>query len=252
MKISGVVITLNEEEKIQACIESLMQVCSEVIVLDSFSTDRTVEIAKECGASVHQYAWQGYAATKNKANQLAQGNYILSLDADEVLSSELISSIHQLNEENDTAFTMNRRNRFEGRWMYHTGWYPDKKLRLFPKKSARWEGDFVHEELVVNPGLQIQHLKGDILHYSADDSTGFYNRNKKYALLRVQEKMENGGRMTWTGSLLSAIAEFIKRFFLQMGLMDGIRGLKLSWMHAKLKMARYSYYRAIKKGLNPN
>lgn len=248
MNITGIVITLNEEKRIEACLNSLHEVCDELIVVDSFSTDRTVELAEKCGATVRQLTWEGYAATKNKANELAEFPTILSLDADEVLSKELIESIKGISLHEKTAFTMNRRNRFEGKWMYHTGWYPDKKLRIFPKDGAHWEGNFVHEELVLDTNIPVVHLFGDILHYSADDVESFYRRNEKYALLRVKEIISKGKKITFLKCLMSSVFEFIKRVIIQKGFLDGKRGIQLAWIHARLKMTRYHYYQAIQKG----
>jgi glycosyltransferase involved in cell wall biosynthesis len=250
-KISGVVIAKNEEAAIGNCISSLHKVCDEVIVVDSFSTDQTVQIAKDLGARVFQKKWKGYSATKNEANALASHAYILSLDADEVLSDELILSIKGLNGHSGAAFQTNRLNQFNGKWMRHGGWYPDQKIRLFPNEAARWEGDFVHETLIVKDEIPIVQLKGDILHYSADTLSTFELKNEKYARLKALERFESGDNWNYLVCLIGAGLDWFKRIVLKQGWRDGANGFAIATMNAKLKMKRYHYFQEMKKKVAP-
>src|ERR1043165_2532824 len=148
MKITATIITLNEERNIARSIESLR--CSdEILIVDSGSTDRTVELAEKLGVRVLEAGWLGYAAQKNFAAEHATNDWILSLDADEALSEALEAEIWSLKKAGPTfdAYTMPRLARYLGRWIYHSGWYPDRKVRLYDRRKAKWYGDFVHESV---------------------------------------------------------------------------------------------------------
>ena len=168
MKISATVITLNEQRHIRQCLESLQGIADEMIVVDSGSQDATLKIAAELGAKTFVREWTNYSDQKNFASSLAQHEWILSLDADECLSSSLRQDILQA-KENSTqavAFEFPRKAFYLGRWIEHSGWYPDHKVRLFLKNKARWEGRFVHETLRTDG--PIVRLPGDLLHYSCE------------------------------------------------------------------------------------
>ncbi|MBP6642964.1 MAG: glycosyltransferase family 2 protein, partial [Flavobacteriales bacterium] len=165
--ISAVIITRNEAHNIVHCLVPLKGLVDEVIVVDAQSTDGTRELAKQHGATVVERAWTDYSDQKNFANDQATGPYILSLDADEVLSPELIVSIRKrITAGLNGAYRLNRLTNYCGHWIHHSGWYPDAKVRLFPKQGTRWEGAHVHEELQLAQGTKIIQLEGDLLHYS--------------------------------------------------------------------------------------
>src|SRR3954467_2091186 len=167
MKISATIITFNEERNIARVIESL-RCCDEILVLDSGSNDRTVEIATKLGARVVEASWNGYAAQKNIAAELASHDWILSLDADESLSEALEAEIWQIKKAGPQfqAYTMPRLAQYLGRWILHSGWYPDRKVRLYNRQKARWVGEFVHESVVVQGTTG--HLQSDLLHFTCD------------------------------------------------------------------------------------
>ena len=167
MKISATIITLNEERNIDRCIRSIKDVADEIIVLDAYSTDRTESICQEHGVVFEKREWEGYAASKNYLNSLANCDYILSIDADEALDDELRNAILDLKKLNDPeVYTVSRLTNYCGKWIKHSGWYPDVKLRLFPKSGCSWEGEFVHEELVYPVNLTVQQLTGHLEHFS--------------------------------------------------------------------------------------
>ena len=149
--ISAVIITFNEERNVGRAIESVMEVADEIIVLDSFSTDRTEQICAQYGVKFIQKEWQGYACSKNYANNLATYKWILSLDADEELDAEMTADILKYKQEGfHGAYVLNRLTNYCGTWIRHSSWYPDKKVRIFDKSIAKWVGAFVHEELVLS------------------------------------------------------------------------------------------------------
>src|ERR1017187_5489722 len=145
MKITATIITLNEERNIARAIESL-RCCDEIVILDSGSTDRTVELAEKLGARVVEAGWRGYAGQKNAAAMQASNDWILSLDADEALSEGLEAEIWSLKKSGPRfdGYTMPRLANYLGKWILHSGWYPDRKVRLYDRRKAKWVGDFVH------------------------------------------------------------------------------------------------------------
>ena len=167
MKISATIITLNEERNIARAIESL-RCCDQIVVLDSGSVDRTVELASNLGARVVEDAWRGYANQKNYAAEQAEHDWVLSLDADEALSEALEGEIWNLKKRGPAydAYTMPRMAQYMGRWILHGGWYPDRKIRLYNRTRAKWEGDFVHESVKVDG--RVGHLESNLLHFTCD------------------------------------------------------------------------------------
>ncbi len=246
--ISGVVITLNEEKNIGACIDSMLTVCDEVVVLDSFSTDNTEQICRQKGVRFEQTQWKGYAATKNLANEMASFNYILSIDADERLNKELIKSINSLKKNGlKGVYSFNRLTNYCGSWVRHCGWYPDVKVRLFPKDQVKWKGDFVHEELTLE-GLQETHIPGDLLHYSYYDKKDHRERADKYSALTAQ-KMHHAGKTC--GPLkpyFSAIAKFLSVFFMKAGFLDGKAGWNIAIISAQSNVVKYKTLRELNRG----
>lgn len=231
--ITAVIITHNEERHIERCLQSLLGVVDEVLVLDSQSTDQTVAMAEALGARVIDTEWLGYAATKNKANALAANDWILSIDADEALSEELRQSILAAKNGLQGAYQFNRLNNYYGHWVRHGGFYPDKKLRLFNRKTARWVGDYVHETVALDGGVKITHLHGDLLHYTCANQQEHLAQIERFTDLAAQGLAAQGKK----GSLLKGYAgllfRFAKMYLLKLGLLDGNTG-----MH----VAQYSAY----------
>ena len=158
MQIAALIIARNEAANIERCIASLRGVADEILVLDSDSTDDTVALARAAGATVTEVVWKGYAQTKNEGHLLTRAPYILSVDADESLSEGLRAEILAVKPRlKGEAYAMPRLNWYCGRWIRHCGWYPDPKIRLFPRET-RWEGEFVHETLVLPPA----HSRGPV------------------------------------------------------------------------------------------
>lgn len=245
--ISAVVITLNEAENIGPCLEALSRVAGEVLVLDSHSTDRTPEIARSYGARVHSLDWQGYAATKNEGNRLCSNEWILSIDADEVLSPELIESIRSLQLENNTVYLLDRLTRFAGRWIRHSGWYPDWKPRLFQRSKVWWEGDFVHETLHIPEETQQLRLKGKLFHYSYKSLDDHLARTEKYARLSARKMYTAGRKVGLLKHFFAPPARFFRTFFLKGGILDGYLGYVISRRDAWLVRKKYEFLREMRK-----
>ena len=230
--ITATIITFNEEDRIAEAIASLA-CCDEVIVVDSGSTDRTREIARVRGARDIERAWDGYSKQKNFAAGQARNDWILSIDADERLSIELASELVLWKKEDPSfrSFSMPRRVFYLGRWIRHSGWYPGRKIRLYDRRSCRWEGDFVHESLKVEGRAGM--FKGDLLHFPYRDWNDHIARIARYTDLAARAA-RSGGRRSNVGKLILAPPfTFIKSFFLQAGFLDGWRGLAIAYMGAR-------------------
>ena len=186
MKITATIITLDEERNIARAIESL-RCCDEILILDSGSTDRTVELAANLGARVIEAGWRGYAGQKNWAAEQATHDWILSLDADEALSEALEAEIWNLKKSGPRfdAYTMPRLARYLGRWIYHSGWYPDRKIRLYDRRKAKWVGEFVHES--VRSQGRVGNLESNILHFTCDSLSEHLKTLDRYTTLAAQE-----------------------------------------------------------------
>ncbi len=241
--ISAVIITLNEERNIGRCLDSLDGVADEVIVVDSFSTDKTGEICIERGTQFVQKAWEGYSNAKNYANTLAGHEYILSIDADEVLSEDLRNSITTEKERGlNGVYCFNRRTNYCGRWIKYCGWYPDVKTRLFPAEIARWEGDYVHESLRLDGEPASTHLQGDILHYSFYTIDEHYERVERYSHLKAEELLAGNRRGTKLIGIISAVSRFVRMYFFKLGILDGRAGYRICTISAS---AAYHKYRKL-------
>src|SRR5581483_7497724 len=186
MKITATIITLNEERNVARAIESL-RCCDEIVVADSGSVDRTVELAANLGARVLETPWRGYAGQKNWVSEQASHDWILSLDADEALSEELEGEIWNLkkNGPKHDAYTVPRLARYLGRWILHGGWYPDRKVRLYHRSKAKWVGDFVHESVRVEG--RVGHLESNLLHFTCDSLSEHLKTMDRYTTLAAEE-----------------------------------------------------------------
>jgi glycosyltransferase involved in cell wall biosynthesis len=235
--ITGTIITFNEEGRIAEAIRS-MACCDEVLVVDSGSTDRTRDIAAACGARVLTRAWEGYSAQKNFAAEQARHDWIFSLDADERISIELADDIVRWKQQppGGAALTMPRRAFYMGAWIRHSGWYPDRKIRLYHRRRTRWEGGFVHEQMTVEGG--IENLRGDLLHFPFRNWRDHLDRIDRYTALASEAARQRGGRPKPLKLTLGPPAAFLKSFVAQAGFLDGWRGLAIAYMAARYVFKR--------------
>jgi glycosyltransferase involved in cell wall biosynthesis len=228
MKITATVITFNEEHNIAAALESLPW-ADEIIVVDRESTDRTVELARQFTDRVFIREWQGYSAQKNFAADQAQNEWIFSLDADERVSPELAAGIARLKQAPDPragGFEMARLTFYLGRWIRHSGWYPDRKLRLYDRRRGRWEGDYVHEALEVDG--PIERLSGNILHYTVRSASEHHARLDRYTSLAAAQERANGKHASIVSLVLSPVWALLRSYVLKLGFLDGIQGLAIA------------------------
>jgi glycosyltransferase involved in cell wall biosynthesis len=251
VQLSVVIITFNEESQIGRCLDSVKEVADEIIVVDSFSKDRTREICESRGVRFFEHHFEGYSAQKNYANSLASFGFILSLDADEALSDELIASIRK--EKADFAFDaylMNRMVNYCGTWIRHGAWYPDRKIRIFSKQKAYWEGQHVHETIQLGSGSRIGQLKGDIHHYSYTSLEGHIAQFDKFTSISAAELYSKGRKASFLKLYLSPVMSFIKGFFIRLGFLDGHYGILICFVNAFATYMKYAKLRRLwKEGL---
>jgi glycosyltransferase involved in cell wall biosynthesis len=242
MKVSATIITFNEEANIKSACDSVAW-ADEVIVVDSQSTDRTCEVAAECGARVVVHAWPGFALQKQFAVENAAHEWIFSLDADERVSTELKASIAALREKPETqladGYLIARRSYYQGRWIQGGGWYPDSQLRFFRRSRGAWKQRHIHESVQMQPDARVNHLAGDLLHYSVRDAA-YHHRmiGERYAPLAARQMFEEGKRTSVIGVAAAGPAAFTRSLLLKAGFRDGFAGFTIASFaahHAFLK-----------------
>lgn len=239
MKISAAIITYNEERNIARAIESL-RCCDEIVVIDSGSSDRTVELAGNHGARVIETHWRGYAAQKNFAAEACQHPWILSIDADEALSEALEGEIWQLKKNGPTAdgYTMPRLAQYLGRWIQHSGWYPDRKVRLFDRSKAKWVGEFVHESLHLDG--RVGGLESNLLHYTCSSLSEHLKTMDRYTTLAAEQIVSQKQPVRWRSMAIDPAWTFFKSYIVQRGFLDGPEGLAIAYMAAIYTFLKYA------------
>ena len=241
--LSVVIITFNEEKNIARCLDSIQGIADDIVVVDSFSTDRTEEICKKYNVNFVQCKWEGYSATKNFANQLAKHDWVLSLDADEALSDELKQSILKIKNE-DTLVTaeFKRLTNYCGHWIKHCGWYPDVKIRLFDKRITKWEG-IIHEELKFSEEVSAVHLSGDCLHYSYYTLEQHYKQADKFTSIAAKDLFEQGKKASFLKLAVSPVVKFIRDYIFNLGFLDGSAGITVCRISAYATYLKYKKLR---------
>ncbi len=236
---SAVLITKNEAATIADVLRPLQTLTDDIVVIDSQSTDGTIAICEAHGARVIQSEWLGYSATKNFGHSQAKYDWILSVDADEVLSDELISSLQNIQLKDKTVYALDRITDLYGTWIRHSGWYPDWKIRLFQRDPVYWKGDFVHETLHVPIDFEVVKLKGKFYHYSYKNAEDHLQRIEKYAVLAAEEMHAKGKKATFVKLYLSPVSRFIKTLIFQGGFLDGKAGWTIARRNAYLVRRKY-------------
>ncbi|HLP52655.1 MAG TPA: glycosyltransferase family 2 protein [Chitinophagales bacterium] len=247
-QLSVVIIAMNEEENIGKCIRSVHAIADEVVVVDSFSGDRTVEVAGQMGARVLQHKFEGHIQQKNWAKEQAAKDWILSLDADETLSPELLLAIAQWKKENNTTaqhYRINRLNFYCGKPVKTCGWYPDSKIRLWKKGSGEWQGINPHDKFTPNdPSEVVAVMLGDILHDTYPTRETFLSQREKFATISAQHLKNESFLFLLLKLLFSPPVKFIRTYFVELGFTDGVTGLFICYHLSREVFLKY--YRAIK------
>ncbi|MEY3398517.1 MAG: hypothetical protein RL220_1111 [Bacteroidota bacterium] len=244
MKLSAAIITFNEEHNIGRCIESLKGVADEIVVVDSFSTDRTQEICEKAGARFIRNPFEGHIQQKNFALNQCTGDWILSLDADEALDDPLRESIRMaIADETAEGFRMNRLTYYCGHWVKHCGWYPDTKLRLVRKGRAEWRGVNPHDRLDLISGADSGFLIGDILHYSYYTREDHLRQIEYFSGIASKELFQRGKKISLVMMVVKVIAQFLKSYVFKLGFLDGMTGWNISRLSAFATWRKYTMLR---------
>ena len=249
VQLSAVIITFNEEKNIKRCLDSLIGVVDEIVVVDSFSTDDTKKICAQFDVKFIEHAFEGHIEQKNWAKAHAKYDHIISLDADEALNEELSKSILTIKSNWEfEAYSMNRLTNYCGKWIRHSGWYPDVKIRLFDRRKGNWGGVNPHDKVILNDKVQVKHIAGDLLHYT------FYTREEhikqihKFSTIGAKALHKNGVKSSWVKLVIKPAARFIKAFILLKGFLDGWEGLAISRLSAYANYLKYSKLLKLQRG----
>jgi glycosyltransferase involved in cell wall biosynthesis len=242
-KLSVIIITKNEAANIRACLESVAW-ADEIIVVDSGSSDATVEICQELGAQVHAHDWPGFGIQKNRALSYATHEWVFAIDADERVTPDLQSQlIKAMEDTSKDGFYLPRLSQFCGKFIRHSGWYPDYVLRLFRKSKGRFSDDMVHERVILkgNAGR----LSSPLLHYSYLNKTDVQRKTGQYAKAGAMQMLKNGKTASFADAPLRAGWAFIRTYFLRLGFLDGIAGFNIALMNFRTTYLKYQQLKTL-------
>ena len=225
-QLSAAIITYNEETNISRCLDSIKNLADEIIIVDSFSTDRTKEICLRYGSKFIEHSFAGYIEQKNFALQQTSHEYVLLLDADEALSTKLQRSILKAKEKNFffDAYSMNRCTNYCGQFIRHGLWYPDRKIRLINKQKGRWAGVNPHDKIKLDPGTTQKRLAGDILHYSYNSIQEHTAQNEKFSSISADSLFRQGKKTNLLKIIFSPFWAFFYGYVFRLGFLDGYYG----------------------------
>lgn len=248
-RLSVVMIAKNAADLLPDCLASVAW-AHELILLDSGSTDDTVNIARAAGVQVHIDAdWQGYGIQRQRAQQYATGDYVLMIDTDERVTPELKQAIQRVlaAPQPDVVYSIARRNYFLGRFMRHSGWYPDRVMRLYPRTRYQYNDNLVHESLACD-GAPVTALDGDLLHLTCRDFASFQRKQLNYATAWAQERHQRGKKTSLAGIFSHTVGAFLKTLVLRGGVLDGKQGWLLAVVNAQYTFNKYTELWALSRG----
>lgn len=245
--LSVVVITFNEERNLARCLQSVQDIADDIVVLDSFSTDRTEAIAREYGARFIQHAFDGHIAQKNRAITHAAHPFILSLDADEALDEHLRESVRAAKGESADGYIMARMTNYCGTWIRHGGWYPDRKLRLWDSRKGRWAGTDPHDRFELESGARVARLSGNILHYSYYSIHDHLRQVNYFTDIMARELHARGRHAGFVKLLLSPLTKFLGDYVVKLGFMDGWHGFVIAMVSAHATFIKYAKLRELER-----
>jgi len=240
-KISGIVITYNEEKNIERCLQSMSKVCDEIIIVDSFSNDKTKEICKKYTDKFFSHKFDGYRDQKNYATELASNDFVLSLDADEILSEDLIKIILFFKNKGLSydAYKFNRLNHIGQKPIKKGDWYPDSKIRLWNKEKGKWSGKNVHETVKMEKESSVMHIKKDILHFPYNNISEFNSQHVKFAEMWAKDASAEDKKSNLTMAIIKATFKFFKGYFLKLGFWEGFYGFSIAKSLSHYTLLKY-------------
>ncbi|MGO2146591.1 MULTISPECIES: glycosyltransferase family 2 protein [Halomonas] len=240
MSISAVLIVKNEAHHLRECLDTLTW-ADEIVVLDAGSQDETCAIAREYTDNVSVNTdWQGFGVQRQRAEALASHEWILMVDADERITPALQKSIQEAVQGGPAVFSLGRLSWCFGRFIRHSGWYPDWVARLYPKGQASYNAALVHEKLVVPDGLAVKRLSGDLLHYTYRDLRHYLEKSAHYAQAWSEQRAAQGKTATLASGFTHGLACFVKMYLLKAGFKDGKQGFLLALLSAHSTFNKYA------------
>ncbi|RYY62703.1 MAG: glycosyltransferase family 2 protein [Chitinophagaceae bacterium] len=255
--LSVIILARNEARTIAAAVESAIQVSNDVIVVDSGSTDATIDLSKAAGARVIAINWPGYGEARNLGALAALHDQILCIDADEVITSALAASINGIAFNPDVIYGFKRRNFLGSREITHGEWGHDQVYRIYNRKYARWNHDKVHEMICFTWGVEAgagqssraskDIIAGSLLHYTTTDLALYSRKLDRYAQLSAEKYFSNGKKASVAKRYLSPVFSFIKNYIVRLGFLDGKNGLQIALLHAGYTRNKYRYLQKLYK-----
>jgi glycosyltransferase involved in cell wall biosynthesis len=243
-EISVAIMTLNEELNMERCLESVREIADEIVVVDSYSTDKTEEICKRYGAKFIRHPFEGYIEQRRYSIGQVSNDHVLVIDADEALSEELKASVLSVKKQwTHDGYCFNRLNSYCGQWIRHSGWYPDRKLRLFDRRKISVQGRNPHDEIVIKGKSPKKKLEGDLLHYTYLTVEDHIRQINRFTEIQAKGNFERGKKANYFAILFSPVYKFIRTYFFRLGFLDGYYGYLVCrnqaystfLKHAKLK-----------------
>jgi len=243
-KISAVIIAFNEEQHIGKCLASLDGIADEIIVVDSCSTDSTKEICNRFNVKFTEHKFEGYVEQKNYALTLASNDYVLSLDADEELSEKLKESIRKIKDHPDAdAYQFHRLTNYCGKWIKHSGWYPDPHVRLFNRTKGKWAGTNPHDKFTLYPGGRVKKLKGDLYHWYCSSFKEHIDKINSFSTIMAKEYFRKGKKAGPFAAVSHKWWRFIRTYFWGAGFLDGYTGYIACSISAYSSFLKYAKLR---------
>jgi len=252
--LSVIIIVQNEAHKIRTCLASVADLADEIVVVDSGSSDATVAIAREFTQKVFTFEdWPGFGPQKQRAQSLATGDWVFSIDADEVVSSSLAEEIRATvnRDERHRVYAVPRATWFFGRFIRHSGWYPDYVVRLYPREKTTFDSALVHEKVVVPQDMRSQSLHSDLLHFTIDSMEQWVAKTARYARVWADERAARGRKSSLLKAVSHAVVYFLKTYFLKCGFLDGRSGLLLALLGAYSRLIKYADLWSRTRALRP-
>jgi glycosyltransferase involved in cell wall biosynthesis len=243
------IITYNEEKNIARCLDSIKEIADEILVVDSFSSDKTEDICRGYNVRFIKNPFAGHIEQKNFALQCASHDYVLSLDADEALSPELLAEVKKVKTSHELdGYEFHRLTNYNGFWVRHCGWYPDTKLRLVNKTKAEWKGNNPHDILKMNNNEKVGFLKGDLLHYSYESISAHVIQTDKFTTIAAKAAFSQGVRSSVFKIVTRPMLKFLRDYIMKRGFLDGRYGFIICCINSLSALLKYSKLHDLQKG----
>jgi Glycosyltransferases involved in cell wall biogenesis len=248
IQLSVVIITFNEEKNIARCLTSVRNIADDIVVVDSFSTDKTKKICLKKNVRFVEHQFNGHIEQKNWAITQAKYQYVLSLDADEALSKELEEAILEIKKNwKSDGYSFNRLTNYCGSWIKHGGWYPDKKLRLWDVTKGKWGGINPHDKVILEKGAKRRHIDSDLLHYSFYTIDGHLKQIEYFTDISSMSAFNKGEKSNGVKIAYKTVFKFFRDYILKLGFLDGYYGYVVCRNSAYAKRLKYTKLKRLNK-----